>query len=97
MSRGDIGGGGSSSSTLSFADIDQGGIDPSIFASPSGDFTMEDADWDQDDMDNKVDPSSGPLRGKNDKSGTNGSLGEGSSKGPIAAPVKSACTFCRSR
>jgi hypothetical protein len=46
-----------------------------------------------------VDPSSGPMRSKATGEENNGgsSTGEGSSKGPIAAPVKSACTFCRSR
>lgn len=91
------GGGGGGGDTSSYVDLGQRGIDPS-FASPSDrDFSMDDADWDQDDRDNKMDPSSGPVRGKSDKGGTNGGLGEGSSKGPIAAPVKSACTFCRSR
>ncbi|MCO5565232.1 hypothetical protein L7F22_018905 [Adiantum nelumboides] len=47
----------------------------------------------------KESPSSGPIR-KSDPSGSNRSTAAGSassSKPSIAAPVKSACTFCRSR
>lgn len=47
-------------------------------------------DHSQDSSDGREDPSSGPVRSK-------ASDAAGLSKNQVAAPVKSACTFCRSR
>lgn len=81
-----------------FPSSDQTGIDPSFFTSPgqSSHVDFNEADWDLNGVDVKVEPSSGPIRGK-EEANSEASKGEGSCKGPIAAPVKSACTFCRSR
>lgn len=60
-----------------------------------GETSVEDS---TDDSIAKKEPSSGPIRTKGGQSNeTNGEEGGGSSKAPIAAPVKAACTFCRSR
>lgn len=57
----------------------------------------------QDATSSKQDPSSGPIRNKAstdkpmDSSTPVSSSHAEQSKAPFAAPVKSACTFCRSR
>jgi hypothetical protein len=87
-------------SMSAFPGSDQTGIDSSFFTSPGQDSNVDfnEADWNLNGVDVKVEPSSGPIRGKaGEEANTEASKGEGSSRGPIAAPVKSACTFCRSR
>jgi hypothetical protein len=67
----------------------------SLYQSFQDEVKMEDEDRDQSDVQAQREPSSGPVRNQNRSE--EGTTGEGSSKVPIAAPVKSACTFCRSR
>ena len=74
------------------------GFDPSIFDTFGQTMKVEDMEMDQDEMEaKKQEPSSGPVRNKVVSGNGEGSQGDESLKTPIAAPVKSACTFCRSR
>jgi hypothetical protein len=95
-----------SDTSNAFATGDQfqqlGGFDLSMFGSfgqsMDGQVKMEDFGADQENVEaKKQEPSSGPVRNTSTNGNTEGSNGEESSKSAIAAPVKSACTFCRSR
>ncbi|UZJ55400.1 hypothetical protein CBS101457_004720 [Exobasidium rhododendri] len=94
---------GASDAFASGSDYRQpGGFDLSTFdscgQSIDGPVKMEDLEMNQDETEaEKREPSSGPVRGSISKSSAEDSLLDESVKAPIAAPVKSACTFCRSR